>query len=320
MKIKKFLFFVLILFSGISIVSAIDLTLSCGWTDGACQAGYSLLFAVPSDSSFRDSANEPLSCNIQTNMSASYNKALCCKSALGGSFSFHMIPFSSSCTSQQKEVLYFTNWTNGRVAIPNADYSSLINYYTPEPFKPEYYNSKLCVDLSQEYASMDLVHTSSISEALNYERLGYTCLFRTSSPANGLVSSCDAKFTNSSGDQSNYEYAVWARLWENTDSLKCNLDCTSKLDNRVYSQCSTKIEACRGVPSACDGSLYGSYVDYDIDSEIQCSAPWNKIRSKTVGTGISVEADASCKNLVDVEYQVLINNEFVTMHIYICSN
>ena len=171
------------------------------------------------------------------------------------------------------------------------------------PSKPNYFSlfSRLNIFASSE----------------DYSFAGYSCLYRTSNLLNGVVSSCDATFDGSK----KYSTVVWAKLIENSDSLKCNSDCTSKLDGRVYSGCGAKVSTCTKVSPSCDGSVYGSWVKYDQYTEVLCAEPWLTTR-QTAFTTESIEVTSinnKCSNIIQKKYSVILNNELVTMSVYVCN-
>ena len=158
----------------------------------------------------------------------------------------------------------------------------------------------------------------------NYMNLGYECMFRVSSTVNGLISDCNASF-----DGSNiYDYTLVGRAEENINNLRCNDDCTSRLDGRLYSSCGSFLTECSAVPDACDGSIYGGWIQDPLNAsqEFQCSAPWDNYRVNIYtdesgsSSSLKVESTNECSSLVDREYQVMIDNELVKMHVYICGN
>lgn len=290
---KIFLFTCLIILSSFS---AYSYSVDCEYKVGvnSCEAGKTLFHAFDSLSSNVRLANLPQ----QSALYPLYNYSICCSSSYG-EINFETKSFSESCSDNAETLMYFTNNTNARIAINGTN---------------THHTDKLCVSLPDEFASMDL----KITNDLNYENYGYECIFRTNSPENGHVSACDETFA---GGQK-YEYTAWIRMFESIDSLNCNTDCTSKLDNRVYSACGQKLGGglCSDVPPQCDGSLLGGWVHWNSTSEVQCVSPWKK-RSKVFSEDeveVKSSDDNTCTNLITKKYSVLINNEIVSMNIYIC--
>lgn len=285
--LKSLGFFVLLL-SMVSLVFGNSVV--CEYRAGPCDTASELVFY----------ASDELSAHTRSNSesdSGAYGYSLCCSSPYSD-LNFTTVSAAGACEGQ--EVMYFTDSTNSRVAF---DYN------------PDHHQYKLCAEYSERFSKLDI----KINESFDYGRVGYTCMYKMSSKTNSHVSSCDAQYN---GDDS-YEYTVWARLFENINSLQCNNDCTSKLDGRVYSACSQKISACQDVPAACDGSLIGGWVNDpdDPDRELQCSPSWSKTRSKVfTGDDIMVEGDvANCPNVINKKFTVMIDNEPVNMLVYVCS-
>lgn len=247
--------------------------------------------------------SDSLSSHVRTNANPDnglYNNVLCCNSPYGD-LNFTTKSVSESCSIAEEELLFFTSSTNSRVAVE---------------LNESHHNSKLCVGIPSEFSTMDLL----VSDSDNFERAGYSCMFRANNVVNGLISSCDSTFNG--GER--YNFTAWVRLFENLDSLKCNSDCTSKLDNRVYSACSQKISVCRDVPVTCDGSILGSWVEDPLNpnKELKCSPPWNIERSKVfTNEDILIDSDDSvCSNVITKKYSVILDNEPVVMKIIICGD
>jgi len=279
----------------------------------SCSGGGEVPFFY-ANKNFHDSNGEVLSSNVRvTNSDSNYNQILCCKinsSKITQSLNVAIenVDGTHKCSGGGQDLLYFTNNTNARVAFYKYDNGNVNNLFDNSD-----YSKKLCLGVPDEFTNLDI----KISKNINFKLLqDYNCLFMISDITNGVVSSCDASFNGA--DQ--YPYTVWGKLWENIASLKCNLDCTSKLDNRVYSACSQKIKECENVPSVCDGSLYGAWVK-SIGYEVKCEAPWT-ISRKVAFTDVPIEIKAdfgACPNIFKKSYRVLVNNELINMDIYVCS-
>ncbi len=291
---KKFIVFILAICLSMVFAFSAD-TIQCSFESSTtCSGSASKLFGVPAPTlGFVDGSGEILSSNVAVD--DSYEYSLCCKSSQG-SIAFSTVDASSSCPVGQKDLMYFTGQTNARVSTM---------------YNPSFHSDKLCVGLSSEFSMMDV----EINESSVYADLGYVCLYRTNALENGLVSSCDAKY----GSDDKYKYTVWVKLVESLDSLKCNNDCTSKLDGRVYSACGVKISECSAVPSACDGSLPGSWVRYNSTHEVRCEAPWNSFRQTTLGEKLVIESlDGNCENLIIKKFPVILNNQLVNLNYVMC--
>jgi hypothetical protein len=279
----------------------------CGFVQGTCGADYeSVLFG---NFDYHDLSGNVLSSNVAIGYDANYNKSLCCKITDPnlGNVKFNVKSISDSCNGGD-EILYFTDSTNSRIAIQSDN----IAFDSPPSLDMTNYKYKLCVDLPNDFSKLDVL----ISSKNDYAYAGYQCLFKTSDLENGLVSSCDAEFA---GSQS-YKYTIWARLWENTESLKCDSGCRSLLDGRVYNDCGSIVSECRSVPVQCNGALYGSWVSIDPYTEIKCESPWNQKRfSLITETPVKVELN-NCTNTVMKSYPVIFNDVLVNMKIYICDD
>ena len=287
-KLSIILGLIILLFS---ITSVYSNSLDCNYRMGSCNADETLLLY----------ANSDLSSHVKSaDLSRSpYQYSVCCSSPYTG-LSFDTVSTSSSCGPNQQELLYYTSNTNARLAL---DYNS------------SHHTDKLCFQIPEEFSNLDL----EIGNAERYQNAGYDCIFKISDERNSHISSCDATFN--SGDQ--YQYSVWGRLVENQNTLVCNSDCTSRLDGRVYSACSSKIQSCSNVPIVCDGSLLGAWVSLGDGTgrEIQCSPDWTNTRDE-VFTEVELEvtsSSADCENIISTERTVLVDNEPVVMTIYVCS-
>jgi len=305
--VKKIFLWLLILVS-INSIFGTDL-FECSFQDNSCSAGFEEVFS--GNGHFQKDGNL-LSSNVAKNSDlTNYNKVLCCKvnneNIQNVKFDYMLV--NETCNGE--ELIYFTNSTNARTAISK---NSLEKSDYIMNFNESYYSHKLCVEIPDEFSSLDIL----ASDYENFKYAGYSCLFKTNSLINGLVSDCNAKY-GSSAPVNQYQYTIWAKLWENSESLKCNSDCTSVLDNRVYSECSQKITECVGIPVECDGSLYGSWVKVSPTVEVKCSASWDEKRvNKFTEDAIIVDSTSTCKNVVKKKYTTMFDNNQVTMDIYIC--
>ncbi len=279
-------------------------SISCNWVpdDGTCSQNNIVLYAH--EDSF-DASGLVISSNTQlfsgfTPEQQKYSRVLCCVPKTG------VVDFTAIagdvCPADYERIISFTNDSNAR-----ASYE----------FNPAHHYNSSCVYFSEQFSRMDVFYTADKKLADFYERKGYECLYRTNDFVNGHVSDCDATFDGTN----KYNVSVWIRLWENVDNYDCNSDCTSKLDNRVYSGCSEKIRECANVDPLCDGSLLGSWVQYNATHEMQCIFPWDNYRKKVFSAEkLKVESTGDCKNVVVKKYSVMIDNELVNMNIYSCSN
>ncbi len=304
---KFFMLLLLITIFSFEAFSATDL-LSCGFKINSCDtsAGETTLFYA--NKNFNDTNGNVLSSNVALAHDSNYNRVLCCKINLSitgvnlGSLNATYIDANLNCPVSSEGLMYFTNTTNARVAFAsNVTQESISNYST-----------KMCLSVPSEFSRLNIFASS-----VDYRFAGYSCLYRTSGVLNGVVSSCNASFDGSS----KYSTVVWAKLIENSDSLKCNSDCTSKLDGRVYSGCGAKVSTCTKVSPSCDGSVYGSWVKFDQYTEILCAEPWITTR-QTAFTTESVEVTSvnnKCSNIIQKKYSVMLNNELVTMSVYVCN-
>ncbi len=286
------------LFLSINVGFSLD-TITCSWDYGACngQNEHSIFYI----SNLTDSQGYVLNSPVESSEEKGFNKQLCCSTS-NDQLDFSTV--SSPDTCDYTSFMYISNDKNHRLAFNSSD---------PE-FSFAKYTSTLCVKkppITSDFFDIQLARTDS-----SYGDKGYQCLFRVSSDINGLVSDCNATFN---GNQM-YDYTVWSRFFEASGDLDCNLDCTSRSDSRVYRACGQLVPECSAVPSECDGSLLGAWVDYGLDKEIQCSDPWIKTREKRNLESLNVISTSNdCPNLISNSYTVLLNNEPVTMKVYICS-
>lgn len=307
------LFVLFIMFSLLPISSfSTGETVNCEYRIGSCLPGEINVFHV--NDFFKDGSGETLSSNVATtNYVGAYSEALCCGSQYGD-LSYSVNDFSTSCPDGGVDVLYYSAEYNARVGI--APQRFLIPGVSSNPTLGNY-TKKLCVNVPDAFSTFDILTSN-----LDYSKALYTCLFKISDIENGVVSSCDATFGAANSDK--YTYTVWGRMFESLASLECNSDCTSKLDGRVYSLCKEKVSTCKDVPLSCNGALVGSWVQdiFDINQEVQCSAPWDNYRSKifTLDKLRVDSVEGKCENLIAQKYTVLLDVEPVTMKIYICSD
>lgn len=306
--IRKFFLAVLGLMFLVFSVSSTNL-FTCEFKTGNCGVNETAFFYASPDFFPDDGGPEPdkvMSSHVRLSYNDDYNKALCCKlnDPMGqslGLVNFNHIPVGDSCATGAKDLVYYTGDTNARLAFR----SSLL-------FNQPFYSHKTCVEIPDDFSGIDIFVSD---EDKSY--LGYSCIFKVSGLENGVVSSCDGTFNG--GDQ--YNHTVWARLWEDVSSLKCDSDCTSRLDGRVYTACAGQINICSDMPLVCNGALLGSWV-WNGSTEIQCSSPWTNTRDVVfTQEDLKVESSASdCSNIIVREYPVLLDNELVNMKVYICAD
>ena len=184
------------------------------------------------------------------------------------------------------------------------------------------YNITICLQPHELIEDLDL-KVASVDEGFSFA--GYECIYRfgsgySESNANGKVSLCEADFSSFS-QYSQYPFAVYAKLIKNANAILCNSDCASAIDGRIYQACALKVDQCKNIPLACDGSLKGSWVRENPTTEVRCELPFDQRRTRAVSKGLTVEYDKEdCKDVIVNKYSVLLNQEAVTMNIYICSN
>lgn len=304
--LKKTLIILGILISTLSMAYSIDsVPFDCVFeqTSNPIGSGFQTLFSTSSD----------LSAHLSVDPLGYYSPALgysgyqvrCNARNDNGFVTFEIKDKPSSavvCGKDINEIMYFTGDTNARVS---------------RSYNPTYHTKVLCANFDESDGVMHLVWNNK-----DLAPRQYSCLFKTNDINNGLASSCDATFAGST----KYDFSVWGILFDSIDSLNCEADCSSKLDNRIYSICSAKIKSCADVPLDCDGSLYGSWVkSYDPrypNYEIQCSAPWNNYRvSRFTNTSLQVTtADGTCNNLIKIEYPFILDDEQIKMAVYVCSD
>ena len=282
--------FLSMIFLSIPLIFSAD-TLSCSFTRSACDNDEERLFYSYSDISSNVRLND-------NNILPNYSYSLCCKSSVsfGGGLNFYNIdPTIQSCGGDST-IFHFTDSTNSRIS---------------KTYDPLHHSYTLCANVPDTFSELRVKWVEDKSEEPWYETSSYSCLFKSNDNVNGNVGSCDSI---------EYDFSVWGLLVEKVDNLNCNVDCTSKLDNRVYSSCSQKVKECSNVNPVCDGSLYGSWISVSDTKEVQCSAPWDVTRDKVFSdTQVNVESvSVVCEDIIKIEYVVLLNNEHVTMSIYVC--
>lgn len=303
--LKKLLILFGIIFLTMNIAYSIDsVPFNCSFeqTTFPWDTSFQTLFSLSSD----------INAHINTNLSGYYMpskpgyQVRCnAQNNKGGTVNFEIKDKPSSavvCDRDISEIMYFTDDTNARVS---RDYN------------PAFHTKVLCANFPKSEGVMHLVWNNK-----DLSSRDYTCLFKTNDINNGVISSCDAQYNGSN----QYLYSVWGMLFDSIDSLSCKSDCSSKLDNRIYSICSAKIKSCVDVPLDCDGSLYGSWVKSTEIShenqEVQCSAPWNNYRtSKFTNIPLQVSTvENRCENLIKIEYPFILDDEQIKMSVYVCSN
>ena len=275
--------------------------LSCQW-GGTYQPNEFLFFANDDYSNIvGPSSGQVLSSPISFSNVKTYDNPLSCTSPLnepGDELSFYE---SNDPTCAGDEVIsHFTSSTNGLAAFE---------------YDASKHSSTLCAELPTSISSVDIV----VSDDPKYETIGYQCLFRISGNESGRVSSCDATFNSGN----TYQYTVWARAFQSLSSLSCNSDCSSQLDNRIRVACSQKVDSCQNVPGVCDGSLVGSWVDYNATHQVKCSLPWNEFRLDPSEAGSTLDVmttEERCPNVITQDYSIILDNEPVVMKVFVCSD
>lgn len=319
---KKFLLFILFFLSIILVFFSSSVSngfstglFSCRFSQTSGPSSSAIFYAnknfyqntVYASSSINDSSNL-LNTKTQLGYDSNYDFGFSCQlnlvdvSSQSTKLVFQTVSASSACPIGTTALFYYTGTTNSKIAI-NVIPSDL-----------SYYTNKTCIGVPNQFSGIHIkVSKKSLSLA------GYSCLFRLNSLNNSVLSSCNSIFDFGNNK---YKYVVWAKIYQNSNSLVCNNDCTSKLDNRVYTSCSNKLSQCSYVPKVCNGALLNSWVKYNSTAQIQCSAPWNVMRT-TLFTNSTLEIHSlnnTCSNFIVNKYPVMINNQLVTMNIYICQN
>lgn len=306
--LKKTIFVALITIACFQVAFSSNL-FSCEFK-ASCEPHEQALFYGVDSSDYKDSSLVASS-SVHLSPGSFPSVPLCCgidpsKGLDPVDFSYEYGALSSCTDSEFQDLMYFTHDTNGRIGFREI---------TPGVINPSWnsshYESKLCVGLPDEFSGMDIL----VSQDLNYEYAGYECMFKTSNMTSGHLSDCDA--TKPYDDEF---YFVWGKLVEDIASLRCTADCRSYLDDRVYSDCGVQISACRNVPDACNGVLYGTWAKLNSYQEVKCSAPWNEYRySMFTQEAVSIDfQENSCTNTIVKEYPVVMDNEQVIMKIYMC--
>ncbi|MFP4401705.1 MAG: hypothetical protein ACLFPL_00595 [Candidatus Nanoarchaeia archaeon] len=259
--------------------------------------------------------NAVMSTESETPSGAEYQQALCCTAESEVEIDFEYRYDGNRCeeSGNQFEFGFFNSLHNSKLSL---------NY-------SEDYNNSICLNVdNEEFASLDVKLVDESSSNLGLA--GYNCMYRFgsgyhSTPSdvmNAKLSTCDAQYSPSLGSTQKYPFLVYARLTPNIDSSTCNADCTSTVDNRIYSGCGATIQACQSTPVQCDGSLKGQWVPYDDTREILCEQPFDKFR-ETSRTTQEIEVrsgDNTCRDIIKQEYDVLVDSETITMSVYICND
>lgn len=298
----------------LSLLGCLCIVLSLSYATIACEfkptCGSGEAQFLKASSDYIDSFGKILSSPVSgAGVSSLLDRSLCCSSPYG-QIAFETKPIASACSPDylQQPILYLTADTNARVSKDNTAMMT----------------QKICARIPNTFSQ----YTIEVGDDTRYAKAGYTCMFKVNNitsdinnPAgNGLVSDCGA--TYNSGKQ--YMYSVWGKLWENVDTLQCNSDCTSKLTGRVNVACSTKVSSCSGIPTECDGSLLGAWVQSAIDStkEVLCSPSWTETRQRVFSDdGIKVNSHADdCQTIIKKKYTVILDNEQVVMNVFLCQN
>ncbi len=301
--LRKLLIIITLLLTQILVSYSVLDTLDCDYTQNTSIPPENILFYGHNNLSSNVALGQGL-LNLPYSRS-SYDYTLSCHSNLSALKFYSKIIYNHTNVSDyfslcgdDKPVMFITDSINARVSINTTNKN-----ITTEQV--------LCASVDRQFSNLDVRwHIEGVDRNIDYTKIGYTCMFRTNDKINGHVSTCD----------SNYNLSVWARLFEDTDFLVCDFDCTSKLDRRVYSACASKIPECRDVPTNCDGALYGSWVPYNETHEIKCSDPWTTFRPNVfTNSDVIIESrDSNCKNIIKKEFAVLVDNEQVTMAMYVC--
>ena len=253
--------------------------------------------------------NSKVSLHNQTPSGVDYTKALCCRSDFDDvKIEFKNKLGGASCGEDNEFEFAFLQ----------SEYNSKLRL---EP--DSNYDISICLKSDERFADLDIKIDEIDS---GFDAVGYSCLYRfgsgysdaTTYKHNGKVSSCNTDITT----YGKYPFAVFARLVQNIGSLICNNDCTSELDNRIYSACEDKIQSCSSIPLQCDGSLNGAWVNFDSTREVKCKKPFNEFRQKSsTNAQLLVETDSdTCENVIVKKYNVLLNQQTVSMNIYVCGD
>jgi hypothetical protein len=297
---KKLLFLFIVILN----IAFVNATLSCGFFNNNCPSDYDKLFGVSGNlahsDDFVDSTGEIISAHVGFT-DETYRKFYCCKPVIGN-LGFESVPINENCPEGSSQLFYMSDYDSARIAIS----PSVIGQY----------QYKLCYSVPNRFGMLD-IKTGDI----DYSTFGYSCMFRIDSTIgdgkiNGLVSSCDATYSG----LNKYKNIVWGRLIENFDSLKCNNDCTSKLDNRVYVNCGLKVQECSNVPVSCEGSLLNVWVKHNSTHDVKCGPPWDEYKlTQRPDAKLKIESNGVCRNLLYRNYPVRVNNELVNMIIVSCN-
>ncbi len=286
---KRLILLFLVLFTAISFASANEI-FTCKY-DLASNCNYD-------DILFYSSSNKSANVEIR-NSNPTYDYAICCSSPKTNvSFSTVDLSVGEEC-SKNEPLIFFTSSINARLA---------------SEYNPNHHKYALCYDVPDKSYALSIQFVPKDGLINNFQ-----CLFRASDNVNSHTSSCD--WTYNGGET--YKYSVIAQLFEGMDVLSCANDCTNKLSGRVDYACSLKFtDLCSNVPIQCSGSLTNSWVSYNSTHEVKCSSPWQSYRYKAF-TQEKLEITTtvqSCDNLIKVPYSTILNNEIVSMNIFICGD
>ena len=301
--IKKIFMFILLI--ALFMTSLNAKSIECEFKTGSCDPDEAALFYANKNFFPPGFPDQVLSSNVAIASTSEYNKYLCCYSPYG-QMQVQYANEDENCPDDLIDLMYLTNYTNARTGLNSED---LIEY---EDFNLSFYEKKVCVKVPVSQGSVKLI----ASKDDYYANKGYECLYKTSNITNGHVSSCDSTF-NGGND---YNYTIWARIFESTNTLNCNSDCVSIATNRVSYDCKQKLDICKNVKMQCDGALLNSWVHYNETHEIKCDHPWNEFRQKMF-TNDKLEVSSkqgNCDNLIGKKYSVIVNNEKINMKVYLC--
>lgn len=276
--------------------------------DASCDVAY---YATGDLDPSGEIINAKIGISNPSSSGTNYSHAFICKSDLEVTFNFEYKSDFDRCSENQFEFGFLNTNHNSKIS---TNYS-LNNY-----------NISVCLNTSSsDFGSLDVQIADERSS--NLESIGFSCLYRfsedpTISGLNAKTSSCSAQFVDSLGNSQQYPFLVYARLTPNIESSTCNQDCTSTLDGRVYQACGDTIQSCKNVPTQCDGSILGQWVEFDSNRDVLCQKDFNQFRS-TVRTQevITVDSqDNECQNIIVEKYTVQVEGEAVSMNIYICGD
>ena len=281
--------FLLLLFSMSSIVYSDIADFSCVYSTDSCDTNSHRLFY----------GNDIMNSHTRTLISPGfYDYSLCCNSAdTEVIFSYANLNDGDTCSGNKKSILYFTDNTNAHVS---------------KDYNPLFHNYALCVEIPDK--SYGLVIDNILTSQINAQQ---TCLFETTDRQSGHVKKC------SESDELSQLYSYVVVLYDKVDTLGCDLDCTNKLTGRLSAACSLVLpDTCSEMPLNCDGSIAGAWVKYNETSEVLCQGPkpWDTFRAITKSDeNLEIES-SGCDNLIKIGYPVYINNEVVTMNVFVCED